>query len=100
MPAKPPIRDNGGSVLLRLRVQPKASRDQILVEEDGRIRVAVTAPAVDNQANKALRAFLAKSLGISKSAITLTHGAKSREKTFQIDGMTADKVCRTLRAAD
>jgi uncharacterized protein YggU (UPF0235/DUF167 family) len=53
-------------------------------------------PAVDNQANKAVRAFLAKSLAISKSAVTLTHGAKSREKTFQLDGVNAAKVRQTL----
>jgi hypothetical protein len=99
MPPKPPIKDNSGNTLLRVRVQPKASRDQLTVQDDGTIRVAIAAPAVDNQANKAVRAFLAKRLGVSKSAITLTHGAKSREKTFQVDGVSANEVRQALRPA-
>lgn len=96
MPAKLSIKDNSGSTLLRVRVQPKASRDQITIQEDGTIRIAITAPAVDNQANKAVRAFLAKRLAVSKSAITLTHGAKSRKKTFRIDHMSVNEVRRAL----
>jgi hypothetical protein len=99
VPAKPPIKDNGSITLLRVRVQPKASRDQLTIQEDGTIRVAITAPAVNNQANKAVRAFLAKRLAVSKSAITLTHGAKSREKTFKVEGITADEIRRALRPA-
>ena len=95
-PSKPSIKDSGGSAILHVRVQPRASRNQIFVESDGRIRIAVTAPAVDNQANDALRALLAKRLSTPKRAITLTHGAKSREKTFRIDGISAAEIRQAL----
>ncbi len=75
-------------MLLRVRVQPRASRDALSVDSGDRIRVALSAPPVDGAANKALVAFLAKTLGVRKAAISLETGAKSREKTLRIKGVS------------
>jgi uncharacterized protein (TIGR00251 family) len=83
-------------VLLRVRVQPKASRNALVVEDDGRIRVALTAPPVEGEANEALKAFLAKTLGVPRRAVSLVQGEKSRDKTVRIRGVTAEHVRRTL----
>lgn len=74
---------------LRVRATPNARQSEIVGwEEDpqaGRIlRVKVAAAPVDGEANKALRDFLAKSLGLSKSEVTLEKGGSSRFKTFVI----------------
>ena len=74
---------------LRVRATPNARQSEIVGwEEDpqaGRIlRVKIAAAPVDGEANKALRDFLAKSLGLSKSQVTLEKGGSSRFKTFEI----------------
>ncbi len=74
-------------LLLRVRVQPKASRDAVILEPDGRIRVALTSPPVEGAANKALESVLAKRLKVSRSAVHLVRGEKSREKTVHVRGL-------------
>ncbi len=74
---------------LRVRATPNARHSEITGwEEDpqaGRVlRVRIAAAPVDGEANKLLRDFLAKSLGLSKSQVTLEKGSTSRCKTFEI----------------
>ena len=82
-------------LLLRVRVQPKASRDAVSVQE-GRVRVALTAPPVDGAANKALCAFVAKQLSVAKRSVRVASGGKSREKTLRIEGADVATVRRWL----
>ena len=86
------IEAKDGRVLLRVRVQPRASRNALQHDASGNIRVALTAPPVDGSANKALVEFVAKALGISKSAAVLTAGEKSRDKTVAVTGLTLHEV--------
>jgi uncharacterized protein (TIGR00251 family) len=88
----PPIEQRGEVVWLRVRVQPKASRNTISIEEDGQIRASITAPPTDNAANKALCALLAKTLGIAKSNVSVVKGDKSRDKVLEIDGVSMEEV--------
>ena len=74
---------------LHVRATPNARRSEIAGwEEDaqlGRVlRVRIAAAPVEGKANAALREFLAKSLGLSKSVVTLDKGGSSRHKTFRI----------------
>jgi len=74
---------------LVVRTVPNASRSEIAGwEEDPRagrvLRVRIAAPPVEGKANTALREFLAKALGLSKSSVTLEKGDSSRLKTFTI----------------
>ena len=85
---KPPIEERVDGLYLRVRVQPKAARNALSQDAAGGIRVALTAPPVDNAANQALCAFLADLFGLSKRAVALVAGAKSRQKTVRIDGLT------------
>ncbi|NIA14888.1 MAG: hypothetical protein GWP08_12490 [Nitrospiraceae bacterium] len=91
-----PIEAREGRVLLRVRVQPRASRDAIRLESDGRIRVTLMAPPVEGAANKALTAFIAKRLGIAKRQVTLVQGGHSREKTLSVEGVGAEEVAAIL----
>ncbi len=81
-----------GYVLLKVRVQPKSSRNQIVVEADGRVRVALTAPPVEGAANKSLCDYLAKLFDIPRHSVTVVRGDKSREKTVRLDGLTIESV--------
>lgn len=81
-----------GAVTFDILVQPRASRAQIGPRHDGRIKVAVTAPPVDGEANAAVIALLADALGVSRSAVTVVAGAASRRKTIRVDGITLDML--------
>jgi uncharacterized protein (TIGR00251 family) len=87
---------HGDDVVIRVRVQPKASQSRLRVEEDGRVRVALTAPPVDGAANKALCAFLAGYFGLPKRAVTLESGHKSREKAVRLAGIQLNEAKRRL----
>lgn len=69
---------------LTVRVTPKAARNNVATD-GAQIKVAVTAPATDGQANKAVAELLAKALGVAKTRLTLTQGHKSRDKVFRLD---------------
>lgn len=79
-------------ITIDVLVQPRASREKIGPRHDGRIKIAVTAPPVDGEANSAVVELLAKSLGVAKSAIEVVAGASSRRKTIRIAGVTAEQV--------
>ncbi len=82
--------------LLRVRVQPKASRNALMRDEAGRVRVSLTAPPVDGAANAALEKYVAGLLGLAKGRVAVVTGAKSREKTLRIDGLRPDEVAVRL----
>lgn len=80
------------SIVIDVLVQPRASRAKIGPRHDGRIKVAVTAPPVDGEANTAVIELLAKSLGVAKSAVEVIAGTTSRRKTVRIGGITEAQV--------
>lgn len=81
-----------GAVTFDILVQPRASRAKIGPRHDGRIKVAVTSPPVDGEANAAVIELLADALDVSKSAVTVVAGETSRRKTVRVEGVTAEQV--------
>jgi uncharacterized protein (TIGR00251 family) len=81
---------------IRVRVQPRASQDQIVGERDGAVVIRVTAPPVGGAANEAVRRLLAKRIGIAKGRVTLVRGEKRWDKTVAVEGLTAAEVRRRL----
>jgi uncharacterized protein YggU (UPF0235/DUF167 family) len=69
---------------LTVRVSPRANREAHEWEPDGTLHVWLTAPAVENAANRALVAYLAKTFKIRQSEISLIHGQASRRKVFLV----------------
>jgi len=90
------VRDVAGGVSLRVRVSPRASRDEVAGERDGALVVRLTAPPVEGQANAALVRFLARRLGVAPSTVSVTRGAKGREKVLLVAGAHADDVRASL----
>lgn len=84
-PNEPPWQISGDKLRLAVRVQPGASRTRLGETIDGRLRVYVSAPPTDGQANTQLIELIAKQFGITKSSIQLLRGAQSRNKDLQID---------------
>ena len=73
-------------LILSLHVQPGARQSRIAGLHGDALKIKVSAPAVDNKANAALIEFLAGTLGISKSAVAIRHGATGRRKVVEITG--------------
>jgi uncharacterized protein (TIGR00251 family) len=80
------------AITVEILVQPRASRAKIGPMHDGRIKVSVTAPPVDGEANAAVIELLARRLGIARGDIAVIAGASSRRKTLRIDGITAQQI--------
>ena len=82
---------------LDIRVQPRASRDQIVANPEGdQLKVHVTAPPVDSAANKALLKFIAKSLDVPPRTVSLVRGDKNRSKVLLIADTNAGSVLASL----
>lgn len=86
------IEECPGVIRLRVRVQPRASRTEVVGEHDGALKLRLAAPPVDDQANRELVRFVAKALGVSPSRVRLVSGATSRSKTLEIAGADAAAV--------
>jgi uncharacterized protein (TIGR00251 family) len=86
------VKQVGDAVTFDVLVQPRASRAQIGPLHDGRVKIAVTAPPVDGEANAAVIELVAKSLGIAKRAVEVTAGASSRRKTLRVTGVTMQQI--------
>lgn len=74
----------GGRLILLLKVQPRASRDEFAGEHGGALRVRIQAPPVDGKANAYLIAFLAKRFGVGKKDIDLLSGESARSKRLAL----------------
>lgn len=90
------IEERDGSVRVRVRAQPRASRTEIVGEHDGALRIRVAAPPVDGAANNALVRFLARRLGVPQSHVSLAGGDTGRTKLIVITGIDAHTVARRL----
>jgi uncharacterized protein (TIGR00251 family) len=82
------VREHAGAVTFDVLVQPRASRAKLGPIHDGRLKVAVTSPPVDGEANAAVIELVAKSLGVAKSAVEVVAGVTSRRKTIRVAGVS------------
>jgi len=86
------IVEKDGVVSFAVKVQPRASRDEISGEWQDGLKIRLTAPPVDDRANEALRRFLAASLKVPLSAVRIAAGERSRRKRVEVRGVTAGAV--------
>ncbi|MFC2053108.1 DUF167 domain-containing protein [Chloroflexota bacterium] len=90
---------------LKIRVTPRAKRDEVYyIQEDGTIKVRLTAPPIEGKANKALIKYLSGIFEIPRSQIEILSGFKSRDKSVSIYGMDSvqiyDKLNELLKRPD
>lgn len=74
----------GDLLVLSVRAQPRASRDEVTGEHGGELRVRVAAPPVDDAANRRIVETMARAFGVPRSAVRVAAGAKSRGKTVEV----------------
>ena len=83
-----------GTVIFAVRVQPRASKDEIAGEIAGTLKVRLQAPALAGRANDALIEFLAQLLKTPKGAVRILSGERSRVKRLEIRGVTKQQIER------
>ncbi|PYU40361.1 MAG: YggU family protein [Acidobacteria bacterium] len=86
------VQEREGKVIFSVRVQPRASKDEIAGEMGGALKVRLRAPAVEDRANEALVEFLAQLLKTPRSAVRILGGERSRTKRLEIRGVTQQQI--------
>jgi len=84
---------------LRVRLHPRASRDEIAGERGGAVLIRVTAPPVDGKANAALVKLIAKRAGVPKRDVSVVRGERSRDKLVRVEGIGDAQLRRALGLA-
>tara|TARA_Y100001956_G_C4128436_1_gene191823 strand:+ start:6393 stop:6683 length:291 start_codon:yes stop_codon:yes gene_type:complete len=79
---------DGEDLILRLYIQPKASRDKLVGLHGDEMKVAITAPPVDGKANAHLSKYLAKQFKVAKGLISIEKGELGRHKQLRVHSPT------------
>ena len=88
------ISERAGTLRFDVRVQPRASKEEITGVHHGALRVRLRAPPVDGAANDALVIFLAGELGLSRREVRIVSGHGSRSKVVEIDAKARSALDR------
>jgi uncharacterized protein (TIGR00251 family) len=92
------ITDHAEGLILPVRARPGARRAGVQGEQNGALRVAVTAPPEDGRANQALLEALREALALKRSQVRLLSGPTSRDKRFLIRGVARAELEKRLAA--
>jgi uncharacterized protein len=94
----PYLRPQSDGVLLSVKLQPRASSNEIGEALGAELRIKVTAPPVDAAANEALLKLLAQQLHCPRNRVDIVRGHTSRHKTIKLYGLAAEEVLQKLGA--
>jgi uncharacterized protein (TIGR00251 family) len=86
-----------GTVVFSVRIQPRASKNEVAGVWGGALKIRLQAPAMENRANEALIEFLADVLKTPKSAVRIQSGEHSRTKRLEIRGVTKQQIVALLQ---
>ena len=81
---------------ISIRIQPRASKNELIVAENSSFKIRLTAPPVEGAANEALIHFLSTALSVAKSQIEIVSGHTSKNKIIRIHGVSDIEVKRVL----
>jgi uncharacterized protein (TIGR00251 family) len=86
------IETRGDDVRFEVRAQPRASRTEVAGTHGEAIKIRLAAPPVEGAANAELIAFLARRLGVSKSAVRIVKGERGKNKLVEVAGVSEEQV--------
>lgn len=92
----PFLRAHPDGVSLSVRVQPRASSNEIVGVVNGELKIRLTAPPVDAAANEALIEFLARRLECPRGAVSILRGHTARRKVLWVTGIDAAAIAAKL----
>lgn len=93
------IRATDDGCSLSLLIQPRAPRSRVVGEHDGRLKVQVSAPPVDGEANSELITLLSEWLGVPRRSVAVAVGETGRRKTVRVVGLAPEEAARRLEAS-
>ncbi len=96
MPPPNFLREQPDGVLLSVKLQPRASANEVGEPLGNELRVKVTAPPVEVAANEALIKLLAGKLDCARGSVELVRGHKSRHKVLKLHGFTVEEILKNL----
>ena len=88
------IESTPAGITISVYVTPRASANRVLGVHNQAVKIALTAPPAEGAANKALVEFLAKTLGVPKSSVSLVSGETSRHKVVRVVGIDAQAALK------
>ncbi len=88
------------SATLSVRIQPRASKNEVVRMEGGGIKIRLSAPPVDGAANEALVKFLSAELGVAKSQVEIVSGHTVKNKIVRIEGVSQDTAEQLLHKSN
>ena len=83
---------------IEIRVQPRASRDELVGIRDGVLHVRVCAAPVDGEANRALCRLIARRAGVAQSRVEVIRGERGRVKLVRVSGLKSEELLDGLNA--
>ena len=92
------LNESAAGVTFSVRVKPRARRNAIIGELGDALKLALTAPPVEGQANRACIEFLAEALNLPRSSLSVASGQTSRNKIIRVSGITAAELLKRLEA--
>ena len=92
------VKEPGPWANFQIKVQPKASKDQVVGYREGVLQLRVTAPPNKGQANAAVVSLLAQALGVAKSRVRIVRGQTYRDKVVTVESLSAEEVRGILEA--
>ena len=90
------LEEKEGTVMLKVLLLPRASKNELVGIHGDRLKIKVTSPPVEGQANKKLCEFLSKLMGVGKRQIEIIEGQRSRVKKVRISDKSIDEVRKRL----
>lgn len=72
---------------IKVRLQARARKDELVGIRDGVLLVRVSAPPIEGRANRALCRLLARQAGVAPSRVTILRGERSRDKLIRVEGI-------------
>ncbi|WP_426164852.1 DUF167 domain-containing protein [Pseudoduganella sp. R-34] len=85
-----------GGVRLAVQIQANAKKTEVIGVLDDALKIKLAAQPIEGKANEALVKWLAGALGVSRSAVTLTHGQTNKKKLLEVSGVTLEDVARLV----
>lgn len=95
--SQPKRKTTAEAATLSVRIQPRASKNEIVTLGGGALKIRLTAPPVDGAANEALIRFLADTFSVSKARVEIVSGHTARDKIVRVEGLTNDEAERLLK---
>lgn len=90
------IREKDSFIYVKLYIQPRASRNEIVGLYNKALKIRLTSPPVEGAANELLTRFISKCLGLPKSGVEIVSGDKSRHKIIKVKGISMAEICNVF----